>query len=138
MHRLLATLLVTLLVAGCATTRSPQRAERPPEHAARVKMVIYDSSPRSKLDHIGVFDQTQPITKPHKNIALLTCEGAPHEEPEMTEAIIYRARMLGADAVIILPINSYQQGGAFFGGSGGGGDGRCVFRGEAVVYKTSE
>lgn len=135
MKKLFAAFLITLLVAGCATTPG---ADQPPKHAKRVKLVVYDSSPRSKLDHIDVFDQTQPITKPHKNIALLTCEGAAHEEPEMTEAIIYRARMLGADGVIILPINSYQQGDLFIRGSGGGGGGRCVFRGEAVVYRTSE
>jgi hypothetical protein len=49
----------------------------------------------------------------------------------MTEAIIYRARMMGADAVIILPPNQYQETvGAFSGG-------RCVFRGEAVVFTTT-
>jgi hypothetical protein len=123
MNRLLAALLVTL-VAGCATTPSQQRAENPPKHAKRVQIGIYDSSPRAKSDHIDIYDETHPILKPHKEIALVTCEGTPSEESPMIEAIIYRARMVGANAVIILPPSR-----------SGWGD-RRVFRAKAVIYET--
>src|SRR5258707_3647873 len=102
MNRFLAVLLITLVVAGCATTTSQKTLEKPPQHAARVKILMYDGSPRTKSDHFEVFSEIHLVQKPYKEIALLTCDGTVNEESVMTEAIIYRARMLGADAVIIL------------------------------------
>ena len=126
MKKFFAAFLITLLVAGCATTPSQQRADQPPKHAKRVQIGMYDASPRGKSDHVDVYDETHPLLKPHNDIALVTCEGTPSEESPMIEAIIYRARMLGANAVIILPPSR-----------SGWGD-RRVFRAKAVVYRTSE
>ena len=71
------------------------------------------------------------IQKQYKEIALLTCDGTVNEELVMTEAIIYRARMIGADAVLILQRNNYQEG----VGPLGGGATRSVYRAKAVVYE---
>jgi len=71
---------------------------------------------------VEFFDVARKVEQPSKDIALLTCEGLPHEEPEMTEAIIYRAKLMGANAVVMLePSRS------------GWGD-RRVFRAKAIVY----
>ena|SRR5437762_5722227 len=103
-YLLCSTLLIALFAASCATTEPEpwqQEANNPPKHAARVKIVMYDSSPRDKRERINVITDSRTIQRRFKEIALLTCEGALHEEPEMTEANIYRARMLCTDAVII-------------------------------------
>ena len=119
---LFSALLVTLFTAGCASNSEHKETEKKPKHAARVQVAMYDTSPRPKSDHMDIFDETKPIQKPHKDVALLTCEGTPREEAEMTEAIIYRARLMGADAIIILPPSR-----------SGWGD-RRVFRAKAVSY----
>jgi hypothetical protein len=88
-----------LAFLGCSTTPLPEVAEKQPEHAGRVQVAIYDSTSRPKTSHLDVYD-TQLPQRPYKEIALLTCEGEPQEEAAMTTAILYRARMLGADAVM--------------------------------------
>ncbi|HEY3931043.1 MAG TPA: hypothetical protein VGM58_01595 [Verrucomicrobiae bacterium] len=135
-QKLLMSLALTLIVAGCATPH--QDADTPPKHANRVQVAIYDSSPRPKTTHLDVYD-TQPPQRPYKVIALLTCEGAPKEEAAMTTAILYRARMMGADAVMSANTSFTQEGGGFIlganGGFGGGTSTRCVFRARAIVYE---
>jgi hypothetical protein len=115
-------LLLTLFAMSCASNSAHQGTEAKPKHAARVQVAMYDTSPRAKSDHMDIFDETRPIQQPHKDVALLTCEGTPREEAEMTEAIIYRARLMGANAIIILPPSR-----------SGWGD-RRVFRAKAVTY----
>jgi hypothetical protein len=130
-NRLMMALLISLIVAGCASDSSRQKesdqkaAARKLKLAARVRIVIYDSSPRAESDRLDIFDETRPIQRPYKDIALLTCEGTPGEEAEMTQAIIDHARRLGANAVVILPPSR-----------SGWGD-RRVFRVKAVVDDTS-
>jgi hypothetical protein len=87
---------------------------------------MYDSSPRVSSDHVDVFDEGQTIQRPYKEIALLNCEGTRAEEAAMTGAIIYRAQMIGANAVIILP--------PFHSGWGD----RRVYRAKAVIYETPD
>ena len=123
-------ILAAALFAGCATQSSQPGAEKPPRHAGRVKILMYDSSPRNKSNHFEILDGTLLIQKPFKEIALLTCDGTPNQEQVMTGAIIYRARMMGADAVITLQRNGYQEGIGPFGG----GNGRSVYRAKAIVW----
>lgn len=134
---LLTLLALALVVAGCATT-SQQEVETPPKHAKRVQVVVYDSTVRSKTSHLDVYDM-KPPQRPYKAIALLTCEGTPKEEAAMTTAILYRARMMGADAVMTANTSFTQEGGGFImgshGGFGGGSNTRCVFRARAIVYE---
>ena len=123
MNKFLSLFLVALLGAGCETQPSNPSGEKQPKHAASVKIAIYDSSPREKSGFVKVFDDPKSIQKPYKEIALLNCEGTPKEEAPMTEAIIYRARILGANAIIILPPSR-----------SGWGD-RRVFRAKAIVFE---
>jgi hypothetical protein len=114
----------TAFLVGCANKAEQIHGENKPRHAERVQIAVYDeSAAKSPTEKLEIFDETSPIQRKHKDVALLTCEGTPREESEMTTAIIYRARKLGADALIILqPARS------------GWGD-RRVFRAKAVIYE---
>lgn len=122
------------IVTGCDTPQQNDVAT-PPKHARRVQVAIYDQTTRPKTDHLDIYD-TKPPERPYKVIALLTCEGAPKEEAAMTTAIFYRARMMGADAVLHAE-TSFGDNEIGLGGRGGfgllGGT-RCVFRARAIVY----
>ncbi len=119
--------MLLLLAAVCSChsgSQNPQPRVIEPRHAQRVKLVMYSTSYlTNQTGTVEFFDVTRKLEQPCKDIALLTCEGLPHEEPEMTEAIIYRAKLIGANAVVMLePSRS------------GWGD-RRVFRAKAVVYE---
>jgi hypothetical protein len=148
-QQMLISVVVTLAITGCATRPD---AENPPEHAKRVKVVDYDlaAGPRTaarleahqrpKTDHLDIYEnETKPPQRPYKVIALLTCEGAAAEEAAMMEAIFYRARMMGADAVMSAATARNQRGDPIIfgngGGFGGGGSTRCVYRAKAIVYE---
>ena len=88
---------------------------------------MYDKTPRPPKEKIEVYDAKLP-GKPYKEIASLTCEGAPREEAVMMEAILYRARHLGADGVIIQPPDRMAE----WNGLGIGH--RRVFRASAILY----
>src|SRR3954471_2262619 len=118
-------LLSALVVPGCSTT---EKADAPPKHMKRVQFVEYDKTVRPMTTGLEVF--VSPPARKHKVIALITCEGAYHEEVVMTKAIIYKARQLGADAVIQLGIsNASTGGGTMYGASHGT---RSVFRFDAI------
>jgi hypothetical protein len=123
--------LAAVAIVGCATT--PQDGEKSPKFAKRVQIVMYDTSSLPKSAYLDVYDIKPPI-RPYKIIALLTCEGAPDEEAAMTKAILYRARMMGADAVLSAN-TSFSDGGGFMGSRAGILFGtRCVYRARAIVY----
>lgn len=61
---------------------------------------MYDPTPRPKTTSLDYYDEKTLPQRPYKTIAFLTCEGAVDEEVVMTAAIFYRARMIGADAVV--------------------------------------
>jgi hypothetical protein len=132
---ILTSLALALIVTGCYTPPQQHDVETPPQHAKRVQVVVYDQTTRPKTDHLDIYD-TKPPERPYKVIALLTCEGAPKEEAAMTTAIFYRARMMGADAVLHAD-TAFGDSEIGLGGRGGfgllGGT-RCVFRARAVVY----
>lgn len=102
-------------------------------HAKRVQILVYDSTQRPKAANFDIYE-SKPPQKPYKVIALLTCEGAPKEEAAMMTAIFYRARLLGADAVMSTDTAYTRdtQGGILAGAST-----RCVFRAKAIVYEVN-
>ena len=129
--------VVAILNQGCATGPGPQQqgVETPPQHAKRVQVVMYDPTTRPESKNLDIYDTKEP-DRPYKVIALLTCEGAPKEEAPMTAAIFYRARKMGADAVLHSD-TSFGESGIGVGGRGGFGflsGTRCVFRARAIVY----
>ena len=96
---LLLSLAAAFAVAGCASIPSKQSHEKPPPKANRVQILVYDTAPRPKTTHLDVLGKNLP-QRPYKVTALLTCEGGVDQEVVMTTAIYYRARQLGADAVM--------------------------------------
>ncbi|MGD1086272.1 MAG: hypothetical protein ABSA47_16170 [Verrucomicrobiota bacterium] len=98
-------ILLVMIAASCSTTPKDESG-KPVVHANRVKIVMYDSKERTRSTSTEVFDLSRggkaPI-RPYKVIALLTCEGTVNEETDMLNAIIYRARQLGADGLVIRP-----------------------------------
>jgi hypothetical protein len=146
---LLLSLIAAFAVAGCASTPSQQSHENPPPKANRVQILMYDTTSRSATEHLDVCGSTPP-QRPYKVIALLTCEGAVDQEVVMDTAIYYRARQLGADAVMNAGTVTSQNGSggivavgdargvaaqAVFNSMGlGGRSTRCVFRDNAIVY----
>jgi hypothetical protein len=137
----LATILIfTGCSSGTLPSPKPQTAhEAAPKFAQRVKLVMYEDPvvTREVSHHLDIYDLKQP-DRPFKEIALLTCEGAPKEEAPMTEAIFYRAKQLGADAVLSAGASMGDQGGGFIAGPRGGfgmpSGTRCVFRARAIIY----
>jgi hypothetical protein len=106
---------------------------------------MYDTTPRAATTHLD-YCGTNPPQRPYKVIALLTCEGAVDQEVVMSTAIYYRARQIGADAVMNAgTITTQKETGGIYAGSvaqqavlssmGFGGSGaRSVFRANAIVY----
>jgi hypothetical protein len=142
---LLLSLAAAFAVAGCASTPSQQSQEKPPPKANRVQILMYDTTPRPKTDHLDVLGQNPP-QRPYKIIALLTCEGAVDQEVVMTTAIYYRARQIGADAVMNAGTITTQKEGTVNLATTveaqiamnvvglGGSSARSVFRENAIVY----
>ncbi len=95
---LILSLAAAFALAGCASNSSQKDYEKPPPKADRVQILMIDNA-RPKTDHLDVYGSNPP-QRPYKVIALLTCEGAVDQEVVMTAAIYYRARQIGADAVI--------------------------------------
>jgi hypothetical protein len=121
-----------LLLAGCATDEWNAGMGKPPAKAGRVQAAIYDSTPRQPTDKLDIYEKGQKADRPNKPIALLTCEGAVHEEAVMLTAIVWRARLLGAHGLEILePDAPYGTGPSYpFGPP----TDRRVFRARAIVY----
>jgi hypothetical protein len=132
---LLILMAATLVFAGCSTTPSESHPEKKPPKADRVQVLMYDTAPRPKTSHLDVYD-LQPPEKSYKVIALLTCEGRVDQEAVMSTAIFYRARQIGADAVIRAGNVTTQKESFSLGRYGGGGisEARCVFNYRAIVY----
>ena len=119
-------------MTGCETTQ-PSNVEKPVKSAGRVKVALYDSSSRNPTRELDVYNSESQIQKPHRIIALLTCEGPAHQEGELVNAINYRARQIGANAVIVLEADRPNEKLLFSNPIFQPADSR-VFRAQAVVY----
>ena len=123
---LIAVVISGLVLAGCATG-----PDSPPRHMDRVQVLMYDSTKRPMTRQVELYDSAPE--KQNRVIALITCEGAYHEEIVMKKAIIFKARQLGAQGVVWKdPDKATAGGGSAYGGSFGG---RRLFRAEAVVFE---
>ena len=137
MKSITAIILLALALIGCSTSHEAKTSstEQPPKHMGRVQFVAYDSVTRPMTASVEVFET--PPARRHKQIALITCEGAYHEEAVMTKAILFKARQLGADAIVRNDANTVQTGGGgMYRGTGGGKlGGRSLFHASAIVWE---
>jgi hypothetical protein len=97
-----------------------------------VKAAVYDTANRTSTTELEVFDEAKKLERPHKVIALLTAEGAANEEGDLVNAMMFKARQLGANAVVMLPPDR-PNAGVVFNNILQPAD-RRVFRGNAVVF----
>lgn len=120
------TLLVTVALAlGACSTES------------RVRVALYDQTPRAGVQRIDVFQPGETPPKPFTRIALLTVEGSAQEEGSCVDGLIRRARGLGADAIVLLEPEAPAAGLLFRRGLVGPSPSDRVFRGNAVVYSST-
>ena len=137
MYRSFATFVGIVLFTGCHTPW-PQGAagthEKAPPRAGRVDIATYDITERAPVKRLDVYESPEKVTQPYSVIALLTCEGAAAEEGMMMNAILYRARQIGAQGVIVLPA---ERPGLTANLLFAGND-RRVFRANAIVYAAAE
>jgi len=95
--------LVLSLCPGCSTTPSGNPADPAPKYAGRINVARYDVTPRVPSTAFEVFTRADEVQQPYKIIALLSHESKPKDSGLMINAIAWRARQLGADAMILLP-----------------------------------
>jgi hypothetical protein len=120
--------LGALLLAGCASTPDPNEA---PRYGTSVDVVSYDSTPRPFNPDIQVYYNPNSVQgHPRHPIAQLVRVGWPNDQALIQNALIWRAKSLGADGVILFP----PQNGGFvaipFGPSGR----QFSFQAEAFVW----
>ena len=97
-------LLVTLAVAGCHSYNV--NSNWPVRYASGVQVTPYTSSPHSRLTTIEVFDNSSQVTRPYHRLARLSRGGHRSDKGRITNALIWRARQMGADAIILEPNNT--------------------------------
>lgn len=129
-----------LLFEGCASDAPQAAVEKPPRFEDKVEVLIYDDTPRPPTAHLDIYEDNKPERK-YKVIALITCEGAPKDEAPAVTAIFYRARQIGAEAVMGADTVTTEQEnsplllGRNAWGFAGAGGARCVYRAKAIVYE---
>lgn len=96
-------LLFTTLLTSCSSTPDPNG---PPRYADRLKIAVFDATPRAATSSVDVFDETTKVTRPYKIIAQLGRNAKPTDSSLIINAIAWRARQMGADAIILLPAQS--------------------------------
>jgi hypothetical protein len=90
-----------VFAAGCASTPDPNA---PPRYGTSVQVVSYDSTPRPFNPDIQVFSNPNDVQgRPRHPIAQLVRVGWPNDQALIQNALIWRAKSLGADAIILLP-----------------------------------
>src|SRR5690242_1574586 len=99
----LTVLLCLSCAVGCAA-RSGGSDDEPVRYANSVSAAMYDTTRRAPVPTLEVFQSDQELAgRPHHVIALLSREGYPRDEGLVMNAIAWRARHLGAGAMIVLP-----------------------------------
>lgn len=96
-------ILIVSIVSGCSIFSSNSDTSggtlKKPPHAGRVEILRYDDIERPISQTLDIYDLNLP-ERPYKIVALLTCAGNYREEVVMRRAILYQAKLLGADGVL--------------------------------------
>ena len=94
--------VTVLLACGCRST--PPDPNAPPRYADKVQVISYDSTPRPFNPNIQVFSGYGAMQGRSRHpIADLMKMGWPNDQALIMNALIWRAKSLGADGVVLLP-----------------------------------
>ena len=96
--------MAALALTGCRTTVA--YPEAPPRYGESVQVIAYDTTPRPFNEAVQVFSNPQDVQgRPRHPIAELEKVGWYRDRALIENALIWRAKSLGADGVILLPPN---------------------------------
>lgn len=98
MKHLSALLILILLLSACSSNKDPNA---PPRYASSVIVTSYTTTNYPPTPDLTVYNQGDTIP-PHKIIAMLSRHGHERDQGKILNAIAWKARQLGAQAIIIL------------------------------------
>jgi hypothetical protein len=94
--------VAVLLACGCRS--APPDPNAPPRYGEKVQVISYDSTPRPFNPNIQVFSGYGAMQGRSRHpIADLMIVGWPNDQALIMNALIWRAKSLGADGVVLLP-----------------------------------
>jgi hypothetical protein len=97
------------LLTGCHTY--DVNGTTPVRYANTVQVISLDSTQRPFSKAIEIFQNPDELHgRAYRKIALLSHEGWPNDETLLVNALIWKAKSLGADGVILMPStrNGYE------------------------------
>ncbi|MGC9944468.1 MAG: hypothetical protein ABSE48_21800 [Verrucomicrobiota bacterium] len=135
--KMLAAFAATLLLTGCYSY--DVNGSRPVRYASGVQVATYDSTPRQPSASVRAFQSPAEVQRPYHVIALLSREGYLRDEGLIVNALVWRAKQMGANGIILLNVTSEGGDQAFaFGANGsflaGSSPAQCVFTANAIVF----
>ncbi|MCG3150280.1 MAG: hypothetical protein PCFJNLEI_03761 [Verrucomicrobiae bacterium] len=90
-----------VLAVACSTSKSTHDEDGPLRYADSVQIARFDSENRPPSDNLELFQTAEQIgNRPYKTIALVSRTGLSSNEGLILNAIIYRAKLLGATGLI--------------------------------------
>lgn len=94
-----------------------------------IREVKYDTLSRPAKTELEIYREGKEPAKSVKEIASYVFDGIPGDEPKAENAFIKRAKLVGADGVVIrLPVRERQEIGVF------GVSNKTIFKAVAFVY----
>ena len=134
-HAVLAATLIVL--TGCHSYDVNGTA--PVRYASGVQVIMLDRTKRDPSPTIETFESAADVKRPYHAIAILSREGYLRDGQMIVNAILWRARMAGANGVILLGVGSGNTDPGFIIGNGNGLIGRgsnteSLFSARAIVF----
>ena len=123
-----------MLLTGCATPPAQvANSNDPPVRYARyVQVATFDATPRPATTKLNVL-QDAPTQKFHP-IAQLTIDGESENEGKLINALAWKARQLGADALLMLPPVGQRK----YSGFGVPEGTHWAYRAQAIVFDSQK
>jgi hypothetical protein len=84
---------------GCNSTPTTTSGEPSVRYARYVKVAIFDTTPRPATDQLTPLREAP--TQKHQTIAMLTIDGEAKNEAALFNALAWKARQLGSNAIVI-------------------------------------
>ena len=123
--------LALLILTSCS---SVPPAERPPRYGKGVQAVMLDSTPRVFNPTVEVFQRREDLgDRPRRTIAIVSHDGWPNDQAALVTALIWKAKALGADAIILHPPEKMGYEFNAFAHSGV----RYMYKGDAILWSPS-